>query len=367
MSVRVHVGDVLTGKINATIPATSASWSATLNDSGAVSATVAEAVVRDFNLRGLTNGQRCFLAFERDGRIKQAGPIRSRQWDWEKGQLTLGAVGIWGWLDRRVIRPAALTLPIQADTVIVSGKSLGGLARALVQLATSTTYCNVPIVLPADETGDHTETFPLYSLLKYGEQLRQITARATDAPDIAFVPRRRSDDPRYIEWVMRVGTASAPALQQTGPDWIFDTSVPKSSTFGISTDEDATSMAEQVWVTGNGQEESILMSQTYDTTLLQQGWPLTEVDEAHPTVEDQATIDGHAANLLARSARPIEVFKATVAADAVQEAQPGDYCQIVTRGDVWLGDTNRETRVKTISGDMSDRVTLDMYPLAAAA
>jgi hypothetical protein len=52
-------------------------------------------------------------------------------------------------------------------------------------------FTNLPIVLPAIESGDHTESFARWELSRYGEQLRQITQRATDAPDIRFTPRRR--------------------------------------------------------------------------------------------------------------------------------------------------------------------------------
>lgn len=363
--VLLHVGEVLSGRITATIPVTSASWSAVLNDSGAVSCTVAESVVREYDLRSMTDGSRCFLAFERDGRMKQAGPIRGRAWDWEKGALTLSAVGIWGWLDQRHIYPTPTTLPLQKDVVTFSGKSLGGIARALVELAISHQWADVPIVLPADELGAHTESFPLWSLLRYGDQIRQITQRASDAPDVAFVPRRTFDDPRFIEWAMRVGTELAPTLQQAGPDWVFDTTAPRSPVFGIATDEDASALASYAFVTGNGQETSILLSFQRDTTLLDGGWPLTEVDASYPTVELQATLDGYATSLVGRSGKPIESYKVTVAAEAVPDVQPGDFCQVITRGDAWLGDVDRQMRVKTISGDLGDKVSLEMFPMAA--
>jgi hypothetical protein len=74
---------------------------------------------------------------------------------------------------------------------------------------------------------------------------------------------------------------------------------------------------------------------------------------------------GHADNLLARSGRPVEVFKVSGAADAAREVQPGDYCRVITKGDPWLGDMDRTMRVKQVSGDLSDVLTLEMFPLAA--
>lgn len=363
--VQVHVGDLLTGRITATIPVLAASWADALNASGTITATIAEDVVRDHDLRQKTFGARSFLAVERDGRVKQAGPIWSRQWDWEKGQLSLGAAGIWSWLDRRVILPEGAGSPLNQNVFNVTGKSLGGIARALVERATDTDYGRVPIVLPADEAGTHTESFPLWSIPWHGEQLRQLTQRATDAPDIAFRPVRRSDDPRRLQWVMQVGTAETPSLSQGGPDWVFDASAPKSTVVGVSTDEDATQMASQVFVTGNGQEENILMSAGVSTELVLKGWPITEAEASHYTVEDQATLNGHASALLGRRARPVEVFKVSVTADAAREVASGDYCRLITASDVWLGATDRRMRVKQVSGDLTDTVTLEMFPMAA--
>lgn len=366
MTVNLLVGDLLTGQITATVEPTALRWTDTLNSSGSIEGvTLPLSVVRDHDLRGKTNGVRSFIAVEVDGRIKQAGPIWSRTWNWEQQQATVSAAGVWSWLDRCFVRPAVLTPPIQSNVFTVSGKSLGGIARALVERATLYDYASVPIVLPPDEAGTHTESFPVWSLLRYGEQLRQITQRATDAPDIAFTPRRRQDDPRFIEWVMRVGTAEAPALQQVGPEWVFDTSAPRSPVLGISTDEDATGMAQQIFVTGNGQEEAILFAAADDNTLIDLGWPITEASASFHTVEEQATLDGHAASELERSNRPIESFKVAVHRSAAAEVLPGDYARIVTRGDVWLGDLNRSMRVRSVSGDLSDVVTLEMFPVEA--
>lgn len=365
MTVNVLVGEFLTGEITATIPVISLRWTEVLNGAGSIDVTVTSDVVREHGLREKTHGVRSFLAVEVDGRIKQAGPIWSRTWDWEKGQLSLGAAGFWSWLDRRVIYPADAAAPFQSDVFSVSGKSLGGIARALVERATGSALSAVPVVLPVDEAGDHTESFPLWSVPFHGEQLRQITQRAIDAPDIRFAPRRRADDRRFLEWVMEVGTEAMPSLSQGGPDWVFDASAPKSPVLGISPDEDATQMATQVWVTGNGMEEDILMAHDASGELPALGWPVIDASASHQTVEQQATLDGHAASLLARLSRPVEVFKVSVRAKAANEVQAGDYARLVTKADPYAGDMDRTMRVKQVSGDLSDTVTLEMFPMAA--
>jgi hypothetical protein len=364
--IQVHVGEMLTGRITDTIPVTGMGWADTLNQPGSItSVTVPEDVVRAVKLRDRSQGMRAFLAVEVDGRIRQAGPITSRSWDWAKGEATFGAQGVWGWLDRRLIRPAVLASPMQKSVFTVSGKSLGGIARAIVERATAATYTGVPIVLPPDESGTRTESFLLRELPWAGEQLRQITQRATDAPDIAFRARRRADDPRFIEWVMLAGTEAKPYLSQGGPDWVFDTTAPRSPVLGIGTDEDPTVMAQQVWATGEGSEEDTLMSVRWDPTLLDLGWPLTEADEAYSTVNQQSTLDSHAAAALSRRARPVEVFKVSVHRSAAREVWPGDYCRVITKGDAWLGDMDRVMRVRTISGGLDDVITLEMFPMQA--
>lgn len=363
---RILYGEFKTGRITGALPVTGASWSAEQNAAGAITnVTVPEDAARELDLRQATHGWRTFLAFEEDDQIKQAGPITSRSFDWESGTVTLAASGVWAYLDHLFIRPPNTVAPYQKYTHTIAGKSLGGIARGLVSRVVGVQTTAVPIVLPPDEAGTRTESWPVWQLATYGEQLRQLTQRATDAPDIRFVPRRRASDPRFVEWVMQVGTTTRPELAQTGPDWIFDTTTQKSPVLGISTDEDPTAMAQQVWVTGNGMEEDILMALRNDTTLLNLGWPLTEVDESHSTVEDQATLNGHADTLLRRSARPVEVWRLTVTADAAREVQPGDYCQVITRGDAWVPDGERRMRVQKVTGSLADTLTLDMYPLEA--
>lgn len=364
------IGETITGKITHTLTGrecpTGLRWTSVLNNSGSIdSVTIPEAVVRKYNLRQATHGARCFLAVEQDGRIKQAGPIWSRTWDWEKGELTLGAAGLWSLMDKRVVYREDLTV-INAPVTLTG--SLGGIAVGLVSQMVNHNppFTNLPIVLPAVESGTNTETFQPWELSRYGEQLRQITRRATDAPDIRFQARRTAADIRKVEWVMEVGTATVPSLSQGGPDWVFDASAPKSSVRGISTDEDATGMATAVWVSGTGMEADMKRVRAFDDgTLLNNGWPFLEVDESHSTVDDYPTLTGHAKNLQRRSGRPIEVFKVQVSASAAAEVLPGDYCRVITKGDPWLGDMDRAMRVKSVSGDLSEVLTLEMFPLAA--
>jgi YD repeat-containing protein len=367
-TVRVLYGELRTGKITGVIDATGTNWAQTLNAAGSIDGvTVPDDVLARFNLRQGAAAARCFLAVEIDDRIQEAGPIWSRSYDWGKGQATFGAAGLWSLFDHRKVVPVlAAGQYVQNVTTTFTGADLGDIARQLVAQAGSHTGGDLPIVLPAARPGAaHTESWPGWQLSKLGEQLTQLTQRQSAAPDIAFRPRRKSTDRRFIEWVMLTGTAAASQLSQGGSDWVFDTTLRRGPVLGIGTDEDATAMGMRGWETGNGTEASTLISVAEDDTLIAAGYPLLEQEENRSTVELQPTLDAYAAQLVARSARPVEIWKLTVHASAAAEVQAGDYAQVITSGHPWLGTGSRRMRVQKKSGDLTEKVVLDMYPLQA--
>jgi hypothetical protein len=362
-------GELRTGRITDTIDATGCSWAQVANDAGSISSvTVHGHEVRRKQLRTAAAATRTFLAVDLDGRLQEAGPLWSRSWDDKAWQLTLGAAGLWSLFDHRKVLPvlaAAQRAQDEASDTIVSGTDLGGIARALVAQAMTHLGGNLPLVLPPAAVGVRTETFPGYSLLWVGDQIRQLTKRADAAPDIRFLPRYTSDK-LGIEWALQTGSENAPLLTQLGDDWYFDKTVPKSPVKNINTDEDATVMGMRGWFTGNGQERDIIIGTAFDQALIDEGFPLLEVGESDSNVIEQATADDHAANLVQRSARPPEVWKLDVEAFAAAEVLAGDYARVkVADGHPWLAGGESRMRVKSKSGDLSTKVTLTMYPVQA--
>lgn len=359
-------GDLRTGRITDTLDATTCNWTQVNNDAGAVDQVVVpEREVRRKDLRRTARAARTFLAVDIDGRIQQFGPIWSRTWDDERQQLTLGAAGLWSLFDHRKVLPVlAAGQRVQDAVTTVSGTDLGGIGQYLVAQAMAHVGGNLPVILPELRAGDRTETFYGWELLDVGDQIRQLTKRETAAPDIRFRPRYTADR-LGIEAVMETGTEDTPLLTQIGDDWYFDTTVPKSPVLNISTDEDATVMGQRAWVTGSGQEQDVRIGTAYDPTQVNDGYPLLEVEEMRSNVIEQATLDGHAENLRDRSARPIEIWKVTVRAEAAVEVLAGDYARVIVPADhAWLPAGEAFMRIKTKSGDLGDTVTLDMYPVA---
>jgi hypothetical protein len=364
--VRVLYGDLRTGRITGELPCADAPWVQALNGPGSIDqVTVPDDAIRRFGLRHGTAPARCFLAADLDGRLQEAGPIWSRVYDWEAGQLTLGAAGLWSLFDYRMVLPVlAAGQKVQKATTVITGVDYGTLARRLVAQAMTHAGGDLPLVLEDERPGTRTETFPGWKLLRVGDQLRELTQRETAAPDIRFVPRYKAGDRRFVEWVLETGTETRPQLAQTGADWVFDTTARRSPVLGIGTDEDATVMGSRGWVTGEGSEEDTLIATAYDPALVDRhGYPLLEQEDSRSTVDRQSTLDGHAANLVGRIARPVEVWKVTVHASAAREVVAGDYARVVTKGHPWLGTGERRMRVEKKTGDRGDRVVLHMFPL----
>jgi hypothetical protein len=356
-------GELRTGRITDTLAATSASWSIQLNDAGTVDqVTVPAAEVRAKQLRYGAAAGRTFLAVDVDGQIMEAGPIWSRAWDAKSQTLTLGAAGLWSYYDHRKILPyIPAGTAVQDVTTLLTGADLRSIACGLLTQSKTLVASGLPVIIPDATAGTLTEEFPGWSLPTLGDVLREFTQRDTAAPDIRFRPRYTSDR-LGIEWVFEAGTADAPLLTQVGDDWVFDATTPRTPVLNIGTDEDATGMASQAWMTGNGTEAGTLIAGSYSGTLIAAGWPLLEVEEAQSSVEDQAVLQALARNLRDRSSRPIEVWNLEVQRAATVDVLPGHYAQVVPAlDDPWLPQGPTRMRVKGKSGDLSDTVTLDMY------
>lgn len=371
---RVFVGDIMTGRILADLPVTKQSWGVRLNDAGPVTATVRpfseEAAALD--LRTITEPVRSFLGVSFGDTVLEAGPIWSRKYDAKAGTLDLSAAGIWSILDRRKAVPGAGLVPgaaVPKMKITIANKSLGGIARELVRISLEDNPyvdADVPIILPPSESGSNTRVYQGYDLGWIGERLRQLT-QVQDGPDIRFRPRFADGGASRVEWVMEVGTAAKPLLTQAGADWIWDASVSASGVTGLSVDEDAQTIAAKAWVPGSGQDANMLVRSTVNTTLVDAGYPWTEVDVASKDVEDPNILQGYANQLQAESLRPWETWDLSVRADAdpfLGAYLPGDWAVIHTPEDhPILRRQSRRVRIMAVDGDGDASVKLALAPI----
>lgn len=342
-----HVGTLRDGRLTAEIPVVSSSWQDVMDDAGPLQVVMplADSAVAELNPRLIAEPCRCFLAVSYTDptgteTFLAGGPIWTHGYDDTSKQLTIGGAGLWSLWDHRKVLPVLLAGVNPATVTTADTNSLGTIAKHLVMLAATHTGGSVPVVYPADEAGTNVRNYPGYDMTATGQALRDLTG-VEGGPEIQFVPRRRADDRRYIEWVMRVGTTAQPLLVQAGADWVWDASVAKSSVSGVSVAIDGSQMGSRAWVQGTGSEIDTMFARADDSTLTDAGFPLLEVTESgHESASVQSTLDGYANGLLARSQKPVETWTVKVRRDAAPNVGAyavGDWVQITIGGLTRLG------------------------------
>lgn len=364
------VGDLRTGRITATLPLSGDKWSHPLNDAHTFSGTVdlSTRENRHLNLRFTAAAARSFWMVEWDGLPCAGGVLWTHRYKRKPSpSLQLGGAGLSSLWDHRKVLPASGfdQVPAASADTTISGVDLGTIAKRLIAQAIAHTGGNLPIVLPADVAGTAARTYESYSLKSVGEALQQLTA-VEDGPDIDFMPRRVAGDESRIEWQMLIGR---PYLEQTGGNpWLWDDTVEKSAVVDLGVDIDGSVLAARAWVPGVGTERSQLFGLAQSSELVNAGYPLLEVEEAHSSTEVQATLDSTAAGLVARRSRPLEQWSLQVRADAdpvLGTYQPGDSAIVRVEDDPYIPDGEQGVRITGISGGGSSVVSLELAPDSA--
>lgn len=373
---RVFVGSMVTGEITCDLPASSLTWGMRLNGAGPVDVSVKALAeeLRGKDLRNVTAAKKQYLAVSYGKTILEAGPIWKRNNKNTNGELKLGAEGIWSLLDRvKALNWQQINsgVSVQRSSLDFAGLSLGSIARELVRRSVFGNPNNpgLPIVLPdVLEPGSHERHYKGYELPYLGALLKKLT-QVEDGPDIRFQPRF-SADPTRIEWVMTHGTPASPLLYQSGPDWIWDGTVEESGVSDITTSDDASGMADQVWQPGAGSELEMKLATARDTSLIATaGYPWTEGDAASKDVEDQAVLQGHANAAMAAARRPVETWDVSVRADLnpqLGDYLPGDFAQFqVPDNNPMIEAGARRVRIMAVDGSNSMNVKLTPAPMPA--
>lgn len=376
---RFIFGDLRTGKQSRTVDLTSPSWSLPLGEPGSIDGSfpLGSGEWPDAHSDATPAKQYLVVAYVNeagDETLLEGGPVWKLDYDWTNETLKVGAAGLGSIFDHRMVMKALAAGEDPSEwSETYKAKQLGLIAKRLIQLAVSHAGGNLPIVLPSDASlggegtgleGEYEETFAGYELAWVGDKLKSLSERE-GGPEVQFVPRRRTDDKRYIEWVMRIGTADTKMLlAQSGKPWIWDTSVAKSHVRGIGISVDGTKIAQRQWAAGQGEAEGTPIAVNTAPELLAAGFPLLEgrvtaVDgEGDPDVLNQ-----YVNAALAYSQRPVETWTATVSRDGrptVGQLRPGDWARFIVRNHRFKPDGDYDMRIMSISGGDSDSINLTL-------
>lgn len=388
---RAFLFNTVTGKITGDIPVSKVSWGERLNGPGQIQLTtqVRSKQVENLDIRMSTQVVVQSLGVSYNGVILEAGPIWMQDYDADKETLSLTASGIWSILDARKALPGnspgtamdgtgVVTNQPASAVISIVNKELGSIARELIRISIQDNPFtrldglnagSLPIILPAVVNGTHKENYNGFDLGWIGDRLRQLTARQ-NGPDIRLRPRFKGEDPTYVEYVLETGTEAQPLLQQVGPDWLWDTSVEKSAAVKLSVKRDGTKLATRAWTPGNGQERNMLLAWQTDTTLVEAGFPWTEIDTASKQIEDMNVLQGYADRQLADSMAPWDQWSLSVRADVAPKLSdylPGDWARIVVGpGHPIILPGEYRVRILAVDGDHTEIVKLTVAPIQGA-
>lgn len=376
---RFIFGDLRTGKQSRTVDLTSPSWSLPLGEPGSIDGSfpLGSGEWPDARSDATVGKSYLVVAYVNeagDETLIEGGPVWKLDFDHETEVLKVGAAGLATYFDHRKVIPVLAAGQDPTDVeVTLQGKELGLIAKRLVELSQSHTGGHLPIVLPSDASlggagTDNEIVYPGYELSWVGDRLQALSER--NGPEVQFVPRRRADDPRFIEWVMRIGTLDTKMmLTQAGQPWRWwtpgeDGSVRKSHIRGISIAADGTRMAFRQWAAGQGQAEGRPIAYNSAMQLVDAGFPLLEGEVTAVDAEaDTDALNEYVDTALAYSQRPVESWSVVVSRDGrpnVGQLRPGDWAAVVVRNHVYLPDGEYPMRILTIAGGNDSTITLTL-------
>lgn len=306
------------------------------------------------------------------------GPIRPHNVD-GAGVLQLGASGLFTYYSRRKVIPAEVFdgVPVSESKVTYTGNQLGLIAKRLIENVDAwsgpTADYSPPVALPDDaDLGGagtfHERTYPGYELAWVADRIKNLTDDI-DGPEIQFVPRRRDDDQRFIEWVMRIGVAADDfALVQSGNPWVFDYTVPQSSVASLTVNTDASNVTRLSWAAGQGEAEARPIDNFFgDWTEITAGEHVLHESEvqSNDTVDKIDAITAKAEADSYRNAVQVETWTLRLYRDGephVGLLSPGDWSVVRVKDHETIPDGNHLLRIASIAGDTSKFVTVTMQP-----
>lgn len=306
----LHFGDIRSGRIWGTLPASGASFSNALRDAGSFDVTIPPSTEADA-LDSICSGY-TFAAVEwsRDfaRRIVSGGPVWS---DPDEDDLRLSGTGMFGMLSARILaRDVPDAQLASSPPLIYSGMDVGSVMRSIVEQVLSMPDGELPIALEPVRPGTRSRPFFSYDLTPAAQRIRELADEA-NGPDFAMVPRFTDDNHTAVVWDLITGSEDAPQLGSRDP-LLIDGTAPEQTLVGkVTGDRSATDQASHVFCRGAGQEVGSVIRTAADRTLMDAGWP--RLDGVHGSESaDPAMVRSAAAGRLAQICRPSQAVTVQV-------------------------------------------------------
>lgn len=388
---RVIVANARTGRRLLDVPFLDISWTSPLNglDDVTVTVTLNDPDVAKLNLRSAGAPGKAILAVLEFDVFMASGFVWTQEWDEDSNHLTLSAAGWGSYFNRRVVLPtnannpdpiiltADLTEPVQgeeepreigdsnpATDTVISGFDLGTIFKKLCQLMLSHPGSPEFFEFEADRVGTRQETIKGAELKNGWDALSALTER-DDGPDAIFETRWTTDR-LGLEVLVRTGTEAQPRLftpfnSRGVPVLRWDKTVPEPSVTGLKVKTSADGMASKSWVSGGRSANEAIIVAAINERLLDEGYPLLEVTDAHPTASVTATLQSYASGLVTVGQYPTEWWTFDVKKDVAPKADAhkiGDYLELKQGPGSYLAAGTYRRRIVARSGGVGSEISI---------
>jgi len=347
--------DTVTGVKQLQLPVASFSWARLLNQGGSGSGSIVlkgVGLTREV-LRASTTPVSRTLVIEWDGVPVYAGLVWSRKYDHPSGTLLIQHGDIWSlFTGRLAIDFAAPNMEVTKQ--VYSGLSLATIAKRRVQLATTAAAWrnrSLPITFPADVSGSAARTYYGYHVPVLANDLEDLM-NSSGGPDIDIRPRWVDGK---LDLQMRSGVLNSGVYE-------WNLAAEKSGIVGLVVEDDGNKLATNSVAIGEGSGADMLIRSHPEDVVL---YPAMDHVASYKQESSEAVLFSNAVANLDAFGSPIEQWGFGVMASGspdVSELMLGGTTKVHSADDPWISDGWHTNRLIGFSGDLSEKVQLQLQP-----
>ena len=229
----------------------------------------------------------------------------------------------------------------------ITGVDYGTMMKRLYQQSMAHPGGSIPVVFEPDRVGTREKGWAAIDGKQVQDAVEDI-AHLDGGVEWSWVPRVDEND--RLSWALITGRDNAPEI--VSPFW--------HSWTNAGTEPDIRKlagkispefMASSVFFTGGKDQDRVLISHRYDSTLIDAGFPLVEVwDTSHSTVSEQTTLDGWAQSRLNDGQAPLNLWSFEVREERAVGLRSGDWCTLEVRNHWYIPDGEYSRRIVGVSG-----------------